>query len=317
MKHYPKVLFKASRVGLGAVGIAVLLAAWHPSFIWPEGGDSWTTGRTIQVFVGINMLITAVLLLSRRFQRWVIQTSAWKMLSPLQVVLLLLLRTSVMVAGFSITAVVLAADWLGLDPTPGYGRVRVMQLAAGIGLLVASYLLYSKPLQRMLAEIFGLNTLAPLQIIILQLTRIAAIVAGLITMFFATAADWLGMDSSPGWGHMRTLQLLIGASLFVSGLVLHNKGLHLWFMREVGFRMVSPAQVALLLLLQAGMALAGIAVTFLVIFADALGIDPTPGWGMTRTLQLIAGLALLTGGFVLHNRSLWKWLQRSLGGDKA
>ena len=75
--------------------------------------------------------------------------------------------------------------------------------------------------------------------------------------------------------------------------------------------MLSPIQITMLLIARSLAVIAGVTVTGLVLFADVLGLDPTPGWGTTRAIQLAAGIALLLSGFILHKRNLWKWIHRS------
>lgn len=307
LAHIP---FKFIRLALALVGFVFLGLAFIPDLFGIPAWESWTTTRVVQLLVGVNMLLVAVLLLVRSLQIWLLRTVAERMLPPMEIALLILTRVGLAVAGITITAVVLSADFLGLDQTEGYGPLRTFQLVAGILLLVAAFLLHNKPTQKWFIHFFGEAALESTQSVMMSFTRLVLYVAGLVTIFIALASDLVGLDSTPGWGHHRTIQLFVGISMLIAGSILNYRPIQIWFLRNIGFRMLTPTQVVLLLVAQVGLAVAGITVILLVVFADPLGIDHTPGWGETRYKQLIAGCVLLLGSMVLYSRPLLNLLRR-------
>lgn len=299
-----------TRVAMGIAGFIILVAGIAAEHLAPSTFDGWTVSRVITVLVGINLLLASLILFIRPLQVWLIRSFAFRAMSPWSVIILSLSQAVLFCAGISVCLVVLSADWLNIDPTPGFGKMRALQLAAGLSLLLATYLVHSKPLQRYIAHWIGDYYLSHIQLVILGLSRWLLLVAGLITVFLVTMADVLGLDSTPGWGSDRTIQLFVGLSLLAASFVIQNRAMKAWFIRTSGYRMLSPVQITMLLIGRSLAVIAGVTVTGLVLFADVLGIDPTPGWGSTRAIQLATGIALLLGGFILHKRSLWKWMHR-------
>ncbi len=297
----------ATRLAMAVVGL-IILGAGVAAPGYTENG--WTLSRVITVLVGVNLLLVSSILFIRPLQVWLIRSFAFRAMSPWSVILLSLSQAVLFCAGISVCLVVLTADWLNIDPTPGFGKMRALQLAAGLSLLLATYMVHSKPLQRFIAQWIGDYYLSHIQLIILAASRWLLLLAGLITIFLVTMADALGLDPTPGWGDDRTIQLFVGLSLLAASFVIQNRAMKAWFIRTSGYRMLSPVQITMLLIARAVVIIAGITVTGLVLFADVLGIDPTPGWGPTRAIQLATGIALLLGGFILHKRSLWKWIHR-------
>lgn len=300
-----------TRIAMAVVGLIILAAGLFANTFVPDTFDSWTVGRVITVLVGINLLLVSGILFIRPLQVWLIRSFAFRVMSPWSVIVLSLSQAVLFCAGVSVCIVVIAADWLNIDPTPGFGKMRALQLAAGLSLLLATYLVHSKPLQRYIAQCIGDYYLNHIQLIILGVSRWLLLIAGLLTVFLVTMADVLALDPTPGWGSDRTIHLFVGISLLAASFVMQNRAMKAWFIRTSGYRMLSPVQITMLLIVRSLAIIAGITITGLVLFADVLGIDPTPGWGATRAMQLTAGIALLLGGFILHKRSLWKWMHRS------
>jgi|GEM_PF-5049195 len=293
-----------TRTAMAVVGLVILTAGLLANSFAPGTFDGWPLSRVITVLVGINLLLVSSILFIRPLQVWLIRSFAFRAMSPWSVIVLSLSQAVLFCAGISICLVVISADWLNIDPTPGFGKMRALQLAAGLSLLLATYLVHSKPLQRYIAQWIGDYYLSHIQLVILGLSRWLLLLVGLVTVFLVTMADALDLDPTPGWGDDRTIHLL------AASFVIQNRAMKAWFIRTSGYRMLSPIQITMLLIARSLVVIAGITVTGLVLFADVLGIDPTPGWGTTRAIQLTAGLALLLGGFILHKRSLWKWMHR-------
>jgi len=296
-----------ARLATGLLGLLLFLTALF--FYSPDGDEAanpWPVTRIILLLIGLSLLLGGAILFIRPLQVWLMRSFALRAMSPNSVILLSLVQVVIFCAGLSVCVVVLAADWLNLDPTPGFGKMRALQLAAGLSLLLATYMLHSKPLQRLIIRFIGEYYMGHLRIIILSRARWLLLLAGLITTFLVTMADVLGIDPTPGWGKDRTIQLFVGLSLLGASLILQNRAMKAWFLRTSGFRMMSPVQLAVLLVLRVLVVVAGCTVTALVLFADLLGIDPTPGWGADRLIQLFVGLGLIAAGFVLHNRRFWR-----------
>ena len=310
MAHLTNITFLITRISLGFVGLAICIIVIFPDVLGAPSTLEWSVGRIVNFLIGANMLIVSLVLFIKPLQVWLMRSFAFRAMSPMSIIVLLLAQVTLATAGISVTAVVLTADWLGLDPTPGFGETRFMQLCAGLSLLAATYLLHSKPLQRWVVKAFGERILGHLQFIVLLFTKYALLLTGLVTVFLASCADLLGIDSSPGWGHMRTLQFCVGLSFIAVAIILQSRAMKAWFVRHSGVRLLSPVQITVMLIVRVILAVAGVAVTFLVISADWIGLDPTPGWGQDRAMQLVAGLALLLATFILHNRALWKWARR-------
>jgi hypothetical protein len=306
-----------TRLAMGLAGFIILAAGIFANYYAPGTFDGWTVSRVITVLVGMNLLIVSSVLFIRPLQIWLIRSFAFRVMSPWSVIILSLSQAILFCAGLSVCIVVISADWLNIDPTPGFGKMRALQLAAGLSLLLATYLVHSKPLQRLVADCIGDYYLSHFQLIILGVTRWLLLIAGLVTILLVTMSDVLGLDSTPGWGDARTIQLFVGLSLLAASFVMQNRAMKAWFLRSYGYRMLSPLQITMMLIVRSLAVVAGLTITALVLFADVLGIDPTPGWGTTRAMQLAAGLALLLGGFILHKRSLWKWIQRSKSRKQA
>jgi len=300
-----------TRAAIAVAGAIILIAGLFANSMAPGTFEGWTLTRVITALVGFNLILVSGILFIRPLQVWLIRSFAFRAMSPWSVIVLSLSQAVLFCAGISVCTVVISADWLNIDPTPGFGKMRALQLAAGLSLLLATYLLHSKPLQRYIAQWIGEYYLSHIQLIILGLSRWLLLIAGLVTVFLVTMADVLGLDPTPGWGDDRTIQLFVGLSLLAASFVMGNRAMKAWFIRTSGYRMLSPVQITMLLIGRSLAVIAGITVTGLVLFADALGIDPTPGWGPNRMMQLLAGIALLLSGFILHKRSLWKWMHRS------
>lgn len=310
MAHMTNYMFLFTRLSIGIVGLAITLITLFPELSGDDKLEGWPLGRIVHLLIGSNMFFVAILLSIKPLEIWLMRSFAFRAMSPMSIIFLSVAQAALACTGISITLIVLCADWLGLDPTPGFGVTRMLQLVTGISLLVATFLLHSKPLQRWLADIIGARFLINLQTVVVVIAKIALIVVGLGTIFLAVRADYLGIDTSPGWGHIRTLQLFVGISFVVAALLLQSHTANMWFIRHSGMRLISPIQITIMLIVRVLLAVAGVSVTALVIFADWLGIDPTPGWGVDRFLQLLAGIALLGATFILHNRPLWKWVRR-------
>lgn len=310
MRKFTNWTYFITRLSIGLVGLIIVLFVVFPQWIMAQPDEGWGTPRVVNLLIGINMMMIATVLFVKPFQVWIMRSFAFRATSPMGLIALSLVQAALACAGLSITFVVVAADWLGIDPTRGFGEMRALELAAGLTLLLMTYLMHNKPLQRWIAHFLGERVLGHLQFWILSFTRIFLILTGLASVFLATTADLLGIDSTPGWGHARTIQFCVGLSLLAVGLILQNRAMKTWFMRNSGFRLLSPMQIAVMLIVRVVLTVAGVTVTGMVLFADALGLDPTPGWGRERTMQFLAGLALLFAAFVLHNRPLWKWARR-------
>lgn len=295
---------------MGLVGGLVLLAAlffpWDP----PQGEAVWSVSRSMAFLTGISLTLAAVVLFIRPLQVWLMRSFAFRAMSPNSMILLLLSQAVLFCAGVSVCVLVLAADWLGLDPTPGFGKVRALQLAAGLSLLLATYLLHSKPLQRIFTHLFGDYYVHHIQLVLLSGVRWLLLIAGLVTTFLVSMADVLRLDPTPGWGEGRIIQLFCGLSLIAASFIIQNHTMKAWFLRTSGFRLLSPVQISVLLIFRVLSLVAGVTIAGLVLFADVLGIDPTPGWGFDRMMQLAAGLALILASFVLHKRKVWKRIGR-------
>ncbi|MEM9446584.1 MAG: hypothetical protein AAGA18_14665 [Verrucomicrobiota bacterium] len=311
MAQLTNITFLITRISLGIVGLAICLIVLFPEYVGKGEAREWEVQRVVNLLIGLNMLIVSAVLFIKPLQVWLMRSFAFRAMSSMSIILLLLAQVTLAVAGISVTAVVLSADWLGLDPTPGFGLTRSLQLAAGLSLLAATYLLHSKPLQRWVVKSFGEKILGHLQFIVLLFTKYALLLTGLATVFLASCAELIGIDTSPGWGHARTLQFCVGLSFTAVAIILQSRAMKAWFVRHSGLRLLSPVQITVMLIVRVILAVSGVSVTVLVISADWIGLDPTPGWGRDRFMQLIAGLALLFATFILHNRSLWKWMRRS------
>ena len=112
--------------------------------------------------------------------------------------------------------------------------MRALQLAAGLSLLLATYMVHSKPLQRTIAQWIGDYYLSHIQLIILRLSHWLLLVAGLVTVFLVTMADVLGLDPTPGWGDDRTIQLFVGLSLLAACFVIQNRAMKAFGSRRCG-----------------------------------------------------------------------------------
>jgi len=317
MAHLSNITFWFARLSIGLVGGLILLATFFLTWAPPEGEAVWSVSRSMAFLVGFSLLLAALVLFIRPLQVWLMRSFAFRAMSPNSMILLSLSQAVLFCAGVSVCVLVLAADWLGLDPTPGFGKVRALQLAAGLSLLLATYLLHSKPLQRIFTHLFGDYYVNHVQLILLSGVRWLLLIAGLVTTFLVSMADALGIDPTPGWGEDRIIQLFTGLSLIAASFVIQNHTMKAWFLRTSGFRLLSPVQISVLLIFRGLSLVAGVTITGLVVFADVLGIDPTPGWGLTRMMQLAAGLALILASFVLHKRKVWKRIRRNAEKPKA
>ncbi|MEM6820886.1 MAG: hypothetical protein AAF558_02930 [Verrucomicrobiota bacterium] len=300
-----------ARVAMGVAGCLITSGAVFANYLQPNTFEGWPLSRIITLLVGVNLMLICGFLFFRPLQVWLMRSFALRGMSPWSVILLSLSQATLACAGISICVVVIAADWINIDPTPGFGKVRALQLAAGLTLLLATYLLHSKPLQRLFIELIGNYYLSHLQLVILGIARWLLLIVGLVTVTLITLADVLKIDSTPGWGADRTIQLFVGLSMIAVSLILQNRAMKAWFLRSFGYRMLSPMQITVMLIIRAILIVAGATLTFLVMFADVLRIDRTPGWGEDRFVQLVAGIGLLLAGFVLHKRPLWHWKNRS------
>lgn len=226
----------------------------------------------------------------------------------------ILIFTRVLFAAVGIVCsfLVLLADWIGIDPTPGWGYTRKMQFIAGITLLVAGYLLYDRSIHVWLMKRFGRNVLKNIRATVTWFTRAVLLVSGSVTMILVGGADLLGLDPTPGWGWPRRFQFVAGLLLVLAGIFLQNKLFSRWSYKMMGLKVLSPTQIALLIVMRLLVVASGVLVVLLVFTADFFHLDPTPGWTESRFIQLAAGIALIASGFVSHQTSLLRWQLRRL-----
>jgi hypothetical protein len=159
---------------------------------------------------------------------------------------------------------------------------------------------------------FGRNTLKQIRHIVTFFTRAVLLICGSVTMILVGGADLLGLDPTPGWGWPRRFQLVAGLLLVLAGIFLQNQLFGRWSYKMMGLKVLSPAQITLLIVLRLLVIASGIIVVFLVCTADFFHLDPTPGWTESRFIQLAAGIALIASGFVSHHTSLLRWQLRRL-----
>lgn len=226
--------------------------------------------------------------------------------------ILIFTRVLFAAVGIVCTFLVLLADWLGLDPTPGWGYTRKLQFIAGLTLLLAGYLLYDRSIHVWLMRRFGRNTLKQIRHIVTFFTRAVLLVCGSVTIILVGGADFFGLDPTPGWGWPRRFQLLAGLLLVLAGIFLQNQLFSRWSYKMMGLKVLSPTQITLLIVLRLLVIASGIIVVLLVFTADFFHLDPTPGWTESRFIQLAAGIALIASGFVSHHTSLLRWQLRRL-----
>ncbi|MGF1677866.1 MAG: hypothetical protein ACFCUX_01585 [Candidatus Methylacidiphilales bacterium] len=300
-----------ARVVLGLVGFLILTIGLAANHFSPGTFEGWPVTRVVAVILGFNFLLVSIILFMRPIQIWLMRSFAFRAMAPWSLITLSLSQAVMFCVGLSICLVVITADWLGIDPTPGFGKMRALQLASGLSLLLATYLLHSKPLQRWVVNYVGAWHLRNAQGFVLNVSRLLLFIAGIITILLVILADVLKTDPTPGWSADRTIHLFVGLSLLAASFVLKSRKMKNWFVRSYGYSMISPMEITIMMIARALVLMAGATITFLVVFADVLKIDPTPGWGRPRMMQLLAGLALLMSGFILHKRRFWRAVQRS------
>ncbi len=226
--------------------------------------------------------------------------------------ILIFTRVLFAAVGIVCTFLVLAADWLGIDPTPGWGYTRKMQFISGLTLLLAGYLLYDRSIHIWLMKKFGRMALKKIRAVVTWFTRAVLLISGLLTMFLVGGADLLGLDPTPGWGWPRRCQFIAGLLLVLAGIFLQNQLFSRWSYKMMGLKVLSPAQITLLIVMRLLVIGSGVIVVILVFTADLFHLDPTPGWTESRFIQLAAGIALIASGFVSHHTSLLRWQLRRL-----
>lgn len=284
---------------------------------WFESSlGSWKPLQGIFFAIGLGLFTWIVFWNRNRIQEKVSKKLGLKFWRSVSLTVLIFTRIIFAAVGIVCTSMVVLADWLGLDPTPGWGINRKLQLCAGLLLLFTGYLLYDRSIHMWLLHRYGRLLLKKIQRCIAWITRSVLVVSGVVTMILVGGADWLGLDPTPGWGWSRKLQFIGGFLLLSAGIFLQNEYLKRWSYQHHGLKVLSPNQINLLIFTRILMVATGLVIMILVLCADYFKIDPTPGWNEGRLLQLIAGFALVASGFISHHATLLRWNLRRLFEDE-
>lgn len=278
--------------------------------------SQWRAEEGIFFSIGLGLLTLLLFWVRFKIQKMISLQLGVKFWRSISLTILVFTRIIFAAVGIICTCAVVLADWLGLDPTPGWGITRKLQFTAGLTLLLAGYLLYDRTIHLWLLHRLGRPALKKTQKIIGWLTRTILFVSGSVTLFLVGNADWLGLDPTPGWGWPRRLQFLGGILLVLSGIFLQNEYLKRWSYQHHGLKVLSPNQINLMIAVRILMVATGIVIVFLVFSADFFKIDPTPGWSEARFFQLAAGIALVATGFISHHATLLRWNLRRLFDDE-
>jgi len=128
------------------------------------------------------------------------------------------LTTVLFLAGGILCIMSLAADWVGLDLTPGFGVVQMLQLLLGLASLTMAVFLYLKSLRppnmhRSLQADIGV--------------RLAA--TGLVFAFVSGLSDLIGIGTHvtpnfdrPYVGPLQLGGLLVGVGSIIAGMLLYH-----------------------------------------------------------------------------------------------
>jgi hypothetical protein len=262
--------------------------------------------------LGLGLLTLWIYWWRERIQKWISSKLGFEFWRMISLSILIFTRVLFAAVGIVCTFLVVMADWLGLDPTPGWGFARKLQFSAGLTLLLAGYLLYDRSIHVWLMRRFGRDTLKKIRLVVAWFTRAVLLVSGIVTMILVGGADIFGLDPTPGWGWPRRFQFCAGLLLVLAGIFLQNQIFKKWSYQMMGLKVLSPTQITLLIIVRLFVIASGVLVTSLVFAADFLHLDPTPGWNETRFIQLAAGIALIASGFVSHLSSLLRWQLRRL-----
>jgi hypothetical protein len=301
MKHVSG--FQLARGLLLLVGI---LTSFSLFFVdWLGSGD-WGTSRRLELAICLTFLSGALLLYSRRVQAFLLRHMEERMLPASEVGPLVTARVFLFMIGLFLIGLALAGEYLGLRSSKEWTGTRWSELYAGLVLLFSCWILGSVTFREWCRRIFGTRRFAASQIFMLMFALLFMVVPGFIHTFLALSADGLGLDSTPGWGSTRKLQLVVGICLLLAAWLMNYKPLQRWVQRRTAVRMLETWQIAALLAARVVMIVAGVLVMAVVSSADWLGIDPTPGWGWPRTFHFIIGFVLFFVGILLGNiRLAW------------
>ncbi len=305
-------LVLVARLLIWVIAITLLTVAIGGSLCGMDAAVGWDRLQTLEFFLGLVFLMIAIYLHRLGWQRWLVRRLGMRFWTPVQVAGIIAVRVILAASGIACTLLVSLADWLGLDPTPGWGYTRKLQFAAGLTMLLAGFLLYDRSIQIWLIRSFGRAFLGTLHSVVTWMTRGVLGITGLVTTILVIGADWFGLDPTPGWGGTRRLELAVGLLLMLASVLVHNRSLRQWGYRHLGLKVVSPVQVAILLVMRLLLGVLGVVIVVLAIGAGWWSGDPSPGWGEGRFIQLAAGLALIAASFISHHASLLKWQMRKL-----
>jgi hypothetical protein len=281
----------------------LLLLFWDLSQQGP-----FTAGRRSGIALAVVLLAMGWSLSSPSFLRWFLRRSPPRSSGEGSPGFHVVLRALLVLGSISLTFFLLTADYWGLDPTPGWGYTRVLEFGGSLILTLAGFALFYRPGREWLRRVLGTQRFIPWQTRILRGTQWLVGLIGLGIVGLVVFGPGLELYPVHSWTSERRLELCVGLCFIAGALLLRSRWIRFWLVRTESVRFFSPMRIVLFHLVRMTLLVVALATTFLVLGADLLGLDPTPGWGWPRFTQLLGGLLLLGLAMVLHSR----WAARAL-----
>lgn len=293
--------FQLARGLLLLIGMLTSLSMFFADSLGLDSTPGWGAPRKLEFTICLTFLTAALLLYSRRVQAFLLRHMEERMLPASEVAPILMARVLLFVVGAFFMGLALLGDYFGLRHAEEWSGARWSELYAGAVLLFSCWVLGNISFREWCRRTFGSRRFAASQVFMLIFALLFMVVPGFIHAFLALFADWLGLDSTPGWGSTRRLQLVVGICLLLAAWLMNFKPFQRWVQRRTAVRMLEPWQIAVLLAARVVLIIGGVLVMAVVSSADWLGIDPTPGWGWPRTTHFFIGFALFFTGILLGN----------------